>query len=93
MTAIASAGWTYETFGVTAAFTYAQSLHLRENDPDSTRTVGAAITATYTPAPPIDFQVGARESWQIVPNSPYGDIPPQWVLFAGLGLRAPALTF
>jgi long-subunit fatty acid transport protein len=92
VTAVASAGWTYENFGVASALSYAQSLHLRETDPDTTRNFGASITGTYAPVPLIDFQVGARESWQIVPG-PTGDIPAQWVVFAAIGLRAPPLEF
>jgi hypothetical protein len=96
VTGVTSAGWTYDTFGVTAAATYGQSLHFGPSDPDTTRSVGASLTATYTPAPVIDFQAGARISWQIVPTVPNGPIindQALWVLFVGLGLRAPPLLF
>jgi hypothetical protein len=96
LTAVATAGWTYDTFGTVAAFNYGQSLHLRETDPDTTRSVGMSLTATYTPVPPIDFQAGGRITWQIVPATSgvnAVDYPAQWVLFLGLGLRAPPLLF
>ena len=91
LTAVGTAGWTYDTFGVVAAFTYGQSLHLRETDPDTVRSVGTSLIATYTPVPLIDFQAGGRITWQIVPDTI--DYPGQWVLFLGLGLRAPPLLF
>jgi hypothetical protein len=91
VTAAASATWKYDTFGSTATMTYGQNLHLRETDPDTTQSFGAGLAFTYTPVALIDIQAGARSSWQVVPGQV--DSPFLWVLFAGIGLRAPPLTF
>jgi hypothetical protein len=89
----ASAGWTYEHFGATLGLSGGQSLHLRATDPDTSRSLSASLTFTYAPWKLIDFQWGGRVGWQFLANSPYGQPPPQWSLFVGIGLRAPPLLF
>jgi hypothetical protein len=88
-----TATWTYEHFTTAVGFSGGQSLHLRASDPGPSSNVSGSVTFGYSPAKFIDFQVGARESWQIVPNATIGSPPPQWVIFAGIGLHAPPFKF
>jgi hypothetical protein len=93
VSAAASAAWTVDNFGLTGSLTASQSIRTRDSDPPLSRVFAASLVASYALSRLVVLQVGARESWQDVPDSTIGSFPPQWAVFASIGLRAPPIRF
>jgi hypothetical protein len=93
VSAAVSVGYTYEHFGATATVSGGESLHLRATDPETSRSLSTSLTFSYAPVELIDFQAGARSSWQFVPNAPSTPPGGLFVFFVGIGVRAPPVMF
>ncbi len=70
------------------------AVSLPPSAPDATRAVAGALTFGYSLADPIDVTLGARAVTQVFPASAAAAAAgTQWVIFAGLILRAPPILF
>jgi hypothetical protein len=91
LSAVLSSMWTRGRLSVTVSVDAVASVPF--NDKNASRVASGGVMGGYLFAAPLQLQLGTRAYAQVLPASTGVSYPPQWVTFAAVALRSPALGF